>query len=81
VTNYFGETMIPISEVKRVEQVNLALNIRPIVIHLNEPSRFGSKIIFDPSFDSLFSSEEPKALIELRELLKQSKKAEHESSR
>ena len=76
IRNLLKEVSVPLSEVEHVRYYAIAANIRPVIIDLRKPCRFGRKIIFEPPPDSLFIPKEPAVVNELRELVKQSKKAE-----
>jgi hypothetical protein len=49
VSNYLKEIKIPLSEIINVTE-NVWVNIHPVTIHLKNPSEFGNKIVFMPTF-------------------------------
>jgi len=53
VSDYFQDTMVPISNINVVEESH-AFQRRRIILHLKEPCQFGKRIIFipKPKFDS-----------------------------
>ena len=47
VSNYFKETVIPLSDIYDVTE-NIWFNHHPVTIHFKSPSEFGDKIVFMP---------------------------------
>jgi len=71
VSNYVGEIAMPLSNIMGVREKIIGPNIRPVIIYLNEPSAYGRRIMFEPSFASHFSFKESQAFIELRRIVRQ----------
>jgi hypothetical protein len=70
ISNYAGEIILPLTHIMGVKERILAPNMRPHIIYLSEPSKYGRRIMFEPSFASYFSFEESQALIELSKIVR-----------
>jgi hypothetical protein len=47
VSNYLHEITIPLSEISQVHQTRF-FNVRPVIVHMRSPTRFGHTIKFVP---------------------------------